>query len=368
MKLDKNGKIIWEKDYGFPGESNMAHNMFHLSNGNLLLRVNNFDSPQSIFRFLEVDKNGEINWQKQINVTSDVFFGIDAKYYERNMFLLSAFYKSNYFTFSKHNENLEKAWEKTFSFQDVGSIIQTIRYTQSAQNYYFVVGLKHNDVDYIIVLKTGLDGNIIYQKSFLGVFPNLIQDIFITDEDHVVLTIGGAGYSEVLSLDSSGSFVSGKKLSASGLLYVGKVEKDNDGKHLINTVSWAEGRPNHIRLYVDNSLDLYQEKGFISDPENKYNNYYRGFYQTNDDHYLIAGEVYSFDTEYYRQSVWLLKESIINSYTKTEDFTVMFTNSVLEEVSFDLVLATNSDNVAVETNTNILSVSESSITKTLFIR
>ncbi len=217
VKLDSNGDIIWEKNYGSDNQD-FAHSIQQTSDGGYIVAGAGYDSNIPDFWIVKLYSNGELEWQVFIG---DTYFGEEAYSIQETsdggyVFVGDSFgsHGNNAdYVMVKLNADGQIQWEKSYG----GSSTQ-VSYSvkQTSDNGYIIAGYSPADngdvsnnygVSDVWIVKTDELGNLEWEKNYggsgyEGTGTGVVRSV------NIITTING-GYAFASSSTSSDGDISG---------------------------------------------------------------------------------------------------------------------------------------------------------------
>jgi uncharacterized delta-60 repeat protein len=307
LKLDNNGKCIWEKSYG-SSHGDSARSIQETSDGGYIVTGStgsHFTGEANVL-ILKLDSNGNVTWEKAYSIkendsaysiqeTSDGGYIVAGNTYsvvrsddDSDMWIL------------KLDSNGNVTWEKTYGGResDGATSIQ-----ETSDGGYIVAGSTrsfgagNND---IWVLKLDGNGNIFWQKTYGGTHSDVADSIQEASDGGYI--VAGSTYSFsagfldsdvwVLKLNGTGNVIWQKTYSGSGSDSATSIQKTSDGSYIVTggTHPFGVDTSDAWVLKLDGNGNISWQKTYGGSKRDNA----RSILETSDGGYIVAGGTESF--------------------------------------------------------------------------
>lgn len=283
VKMDKNGKLLWQKNLGGQ-ESEEAKSIQKTKDGGYIIAglsastdgdlKQNFGSYD--YWIVKLDNKGNIKWQKTlggrapdhaqaIQQTKDDGY-IVAGYTNSANGLISHNNGRTDYWIIKLDKKGEMEWEKSFGTPQID---KAVAIKQTAKGNYLVAGFTYSEEkkeDYFI-LKLDKKGKLIWKKTLGGSFQDQSYDLELTtDEGCIVVGSSKSTDGNVKSnkgnedfwltkLDQNGNLVWEQSYGGSGSDHAIAIKKNPNGGYIV--VGSSMSRDQDIKSYKKNNVGSY---------------------------------------------------------------------------------------------------------------
>jgi hypothetical protein len=163
LKTDTSGNKIWEKQYSYNDDLNLKK-MIPLNNNEFLIAMNQCahysDSINDYVRLLCIEGNGNVKWEKKIDLIKDIEFK-DICLLPTNKFILCGQYVSyNKFYYCEIDENQHLNWIKSYMDSLGYCQVRQVMFENDSINI-----LGSINANRILLIRTDKNGNISHQKE-----------------------------------------------------------------------------------------------------------------------------------------------------------------------------------------------------------
>jgi len=303
LKIDKNGKLLWQKNYGKEYDEKV-YSIWQTTDGGYIATgyIWSSDNTNTEVYVLRLDKDGNLQWQKTYGGKKDeTAYSIqqtkDGGYIvagETESF--SAGENDAYVLKIDKNGNLQ--WQKNFgkSSYDAAHSIQ-----QVADGGYIVAAdtfpLRAGGYD-VYVIKLDENGNLQWQTTYGGSKGEIAYSIQQTKDGGYIVAGGtysfGTGNEDVyvLKLDENGNLQWQKTYGGEDRDFAYSIQQTKDGGYIVAGGTYSFGAENEdvyiLKLKEDGSLEWQKTFGGRNYDEA------RSILQTTDGGYIAAGYTDSF--------------------------------------------------------------------------
>jgi len=315
-KFDNNGRVIWFKGYGGPGDDFISS--MYINNRGYIYLSGSFVYVISIenrilispgykdYFISRIDSNGELIWCSNRNGTDwdsindiysnsliglylagkicsserGVLYGCIVDYKKRDIHWDVIPYDFDFFI-SRYCENGEHIWTKRIGTDGNDKVVALT--SDNEGNIYITACIMEPDNKKTLLMKMDKDGNIIWEKYLSNIkdnSSNCSSNIYLDSYSNIYLT----GYfTDGIRIDEKEYYIEG---SDRGALYA--VIFDRNGYYLWSDIIKVKGeiitfRKNKSRLYLaGNFIDKFDLRGKIikADGEKKYYDSFLIIYNT----------------------------------------------------------------------------------------
>ncbi len=306
LKLDPNGNVEWEKNYGGGG----AYSVQQTSDGGYIVAGSSGDAGDVYV--LKLDPNGNVEWEKNYGgshteVAESVQQTSDGGYVVAGYTMTDSGYYDVLVLKLDSNGNVE--WSKTYggSYVDGAHSVQ-----QTSDGGYIIAGdtASFGNGEQVYILKLDRNGNVAWEKTYGESSSGESGQSIQQTSDGGYIVAGGveydSGYTDVwiLKLDSNGNIQWQKAYGGAGDDWAMAIQQTSDGGYIAAgyTMTDSGGRDVYV-LKLDPNGNVEWSKTYGG------SNYDMGYsvHQTLDDGYIVAGETRSFSNGL--SDVWILKLS-----------------------------------------------------------
>ena len=385
IKYDKNGNIIWQKNYG-GSDSDHFNSIIETQDGYIVIGESDSTSIEGLTNkgdsdaiIVKYDKNGNIMWQnnyggndydnfKSIIETQDGYVVV-GRTFSNDIEGLT--YPLNYEAIIiKYDKNGNIIWQRGYE-GNVDSFISIIE----TQDGYVVVGgtlssyIEGSDFtgdDNAIIIKYDKNGNILWQKIYGGKYYDNFVSIIETQDGYVVvgetestdiegLTYKGVHDAIIIKYDKNGNIVWQRNWGGKYYDNFESIIETQDGYVVV-----GETRSTDIEGLTSKGLDdaiivKYDKNGNKIWQRNwggNKNDYFESIIKTQDG-YVVIGETESSDIEGLTnkgsRDIIIVKYKLVNTIDTSNNNEVLDSNS---ENSNDNVSTENISNNSSTNNTN----------------
>ncbi len=242
-KLDENGNLVWENNYGGT-EDDRANEIIQLSDGGFLVAGYSFSSDGDVtsnngledFWVIRLDQSGSLVWKSSLGgsgadiaesviETSDGGFIVAGYTYSSDDDIGGDNNGGADFWIVKMNQNGDDVWERNFGGTD-NEFGESVR--EAADGGFVIVGSalssdgdvgNNSGEEDMWVIKVSNDGDLEWESNFGGSAEDRANELFITSDDEIYISgfsesadgdVGNnSGLSDfwVVKLDNSGDLI-----------------------------------------------------------------------------------------------------------------------------------------------------------------
>lgn len=314
FKLDASGKVIWQKTYG-DSPTDRANSIQQTSDGGYIVAGEtwSYGSGESDCWVLKLDTNGNVTWQKTYggssrDIASSIQQTSDGGYIVAGETLSYDVAEGDCWVL-KLDADGNVVWQKTYGGidNDGGAVIK-----QTSDGGYIVAATtsSYGGGSYDCwVLKLDADGDVTWQKTYGGIYPDYARSIQETSDGFIM---AGETYSYgtdssydawILRLGTSGDVIWQKTYGESEHESADSIQLTSDDGFIVlgTTSSYGNGEDDLwvLKLQADGTVDWQRTYGGSDDEMAN------SIKQVSDGGYIIVGETQSYGAGNYDS--WVLK-------------------------------------------------------------
>jgi hypothetical protein len=303
IKTDANGNIIWAKTYGGT-DDNGASSVQQTSDGGYIVAglTTSFGAGLSDVFLVKTDASGNIIWAKTYGGTGDDLVSSVQQTSDGGYIVAGetrSFGAGGWDIFLiKTDASGNIIWAKTYggTNDDRASSVQ-----QTSDGGYIVAGRTASfgaGLDDILLIKTDANGNIIWAKTYGGIYYDLAYSVQQTSDGGYIVagrtgSFGAGGWDIFLiKTDANGNIIWAKTYGGIYEDFATSVQQTSDGGYIVagRTGSFGAGGTDAFLIKTDASGNVQWAKTYGgTDYDLAYS-----VQQTSDGGYIVAGETWSF--------------------------------------------------------------------------
>lgn len=230
VKYDKNGKMLWQKNYGGSSADYFYDVLDTLDGGYIVVGQTNSTDMDGITLngsyyhdgiIIKFNKDEKIEWQKSFGGSKDDLFNSITETLDGGYVAVGSSYSSNIDGITskgendaivvKYDKNGNIIWKKNYggskddSFEAVSSPSDGGVIVVGHFNSGNVDGIKNNGYIDAVIVKYDKDGNIVWQNNYGGSNEDLFEGVIETTDGGYV-AVGGISSSNIEGIQYTGSF------------------------------------------------------------------------------------------------------------------------------------------------------------------
>lgn len=266
VKMDTSGNVLWEKtfdgtDWNRPDSARAwdygSDIQVTQDGGYIIMGTNEVDQAMnSFFWLIKTDANGSVEWDKKIGPLYENYASAVKQTYDNGYIMGGS--SQMFFKMIKCDINGTKEWEKVLNAPDMGgaSSVLVTKNGEYVSAGYIVSSSSASD--FYLVRVDGF-GNIIWDKTYGGNDYEQAEDVLLTD-DNGFLMVGytnskGNGKNDfwLIKTDMNGNMIWDKTFGGSGSDQAYDICSTSDGGFLIagSTESFGNGAIDYWVIKID---------------------------------------------------------------------------------------------------------------------